>query len=410
MFDRVRRIGVAPIIALAAFLLVASPASSSVASKVIHSFDGGNGGGDPAGRLVFDGSGDLYGTTVVGGDAGCGTVYELPIEQFERRPEKVLYQFQCGADGKNPYGGVIFDGNGDLYGTTVAGGSGGACAGDGCGTVYELTPKGETVLYSFSGGDDGWGAGSAPAFDPRGDLVGTTPDGGAYSQGTVYELTPSRGRWHERVIHAFTGGADGGTGSLGALLVDGSGDLFGVTETGGTHSAGTVFEMLPDAGGAWDFRTLYTFKGQPDAASPYGGLVADAHGDLFGTTYYGGTSGNGAVFELRALSSHRWSESVVYDFKGGLDGANPTGTLHPDPFGDLVGTTTVGGSQACQCGTMFKIKLTTRQETVIHRFGATPGDGAFPYYGPIIDGGGVMYVTTAQGGALGQGAAVELQP
>jgi uncharacterized repeat protein (TIGR03803 family) len=397
--------------ALFVFAVLPFAADSAVPSKVIHSFNGGNAGGDPAGRLIFDGSGDLYGTTVTGGASGCGTVFELPIAEFEKRDENVLYNFSCGADGKNPYGGVTFDnsGNFDLYGTTVAGGSGGTCSGDGCGTVFELTPKGETVLYNFTGGNDGSGPGGGVVFDKAGDLYGTTPDGGADSAGTVYELIHRTGGWRERVIHTFTGGADGAVGSLGLLLIDGSGDLFGVTEGGGAHAAGVVFEMLPDPNGAWDFRTLYAFRGQPDAAFPYGGLIADAKGDLFGTTYYGGTSGDGTVFELRAEPGRHWIESVVYDFKGGNDGSNPTDTPAFSPFGEIVGTTSMGGTSTCDCGTVFKIKLTTRQETVIHRFGA-PGDGMYPYYDLLLDGSGTMYTTTAAGGNSNSGAAVELDP
>ena len=144
----------------------------------------------------------------------------------------------------------------------------------------------------------GFGPGGAVVFDSSGNMYGTTPDGGAYSAGTVYELTPGRKGWRERVIHAFTGGSDGSTGSLGPLLVDASGDLYGVTELGGAHGAGTVFRMSPRGRGGWDFRTLYAFAGSPDAAFPYGGLIAGANGALYGTTYYGGQAGAGAVFNL----------------------------------------------------------------------------------------------------------------
>ncbi len=113
------------------------------------------------------------------------------------------------------------------------------------------------------------------------------------------------------MIHAFTGGSDGATGSLGPLLVDASGDLYGVTELGGAHGAGTVFRMSPRGRGGWDFRTLYAFAGSPDAAFPYGGLIAGANGALYGTTYYGGQAGAGAVFELRP-QRHGWRERVLY--------------------------------------------------------------------------------------------------
>jgi len=175
---------------------------------------------------------------------------------------------------------------------------------------------------------------------------------------------------------------------------------------GGASGAGTVFEMVPGAGGTWMFRSLYQFKGTPDAVSPYGGLIADSRGNLYGTTYYGGTHGAGAIFWLRSLPAGRWQENVLYDFSGGMDGSNPTSTLKIDPVGGLIGTTTMGGG-SCDCGTVFNFRLSTLQETVIHRFGAS-GDGQYPYYGAIIDDEGRTYTTTATGGAYGQGAAIQV--
>ena len=200
-------------------LSVASWAADT--EKVTYNFTGGNDGGKPAAQLVFDSTGNMYGTTVVGGIYGCGTVFRLSLagDQWQ---ETVLYDFNCFETGKNPYGGVILDSAGNLYGTTVAGGSGGQCTGDGCGMVYELTKSGdtwnETVLYNFTGGDDGFGPGSALVFDKAGNLYGTAPDGGAFAAGVVYQLAPNNGQWQETVIHAFTGGDDGAVGSLGPLL------------------------------------------------------------------------------------------------------------------------------------------------------------------------------------------------
>ena len=234
----------------AAFALGAILALSAWAAdteKVLYSFTGGNDGGDPAAQLVFDGAGNAYGTTVVGGLYGCGTVFELTPLSGGRWQQSVLYNFSCFGDGKNPYGGVTFDGSGNLYGTTVAGGSGGACSGDGCGVVYKLTPSGggwtQTVLYNFTGGDDGYGPGSAVVLDKAGNIYGTAPDGGAYSQGVIYQLSLKNGQWQQTVIHAFTGGDDGAVGSLGSLLLDAAGNLYGVTELGGRYGAGIVFKL-----------------------------------------------------------------------------------------------------------------------------------------------------------------------
>jgi uncharacterized repeat protein (TIGR03803 family) len=357
--------------------------------------------------MLFDGAGNAYGTTVAGGRYGCGTIFKLKPVGGGNYSHSVLYDFACGFDGKNPYGGLTFDGKGNLYGTTVAGGNG-LCAGDGCGVLFELTTSGLNVLWDFGGTNDGWGPGGAVVFDKAGNLFGTTPDGGSHSVGTVYELSRRNGSWHEHVIHAFTGGADGGVGSLGALWVDGSDNIFGVTEIGGTHSAGTVYEMMPDGQGNWDFRTLYQFKGQPDAGSPYGGLIADGSGNLYGTTYYGGVYGAGSVFELHALPKQHWAERVVYSFKGGPDGGSPTSTLVFDSTGRLWGTTSAGGAAGCNCGTVFKVLLTIGQESVVHRFGAI-GDGQSPSYG-LTSSGGAYFGTTAAGGGSQQGTVFELTP
>jgi uncharacterized repeat protein (TIGR03803 family) len=398
--------------ALLAFALSVTLAGSSAASTsfgVIYAFTGGTDGGNPATGLVFDSVGNGYGTTVVGGLYGCGTVFKLKPLAHGAWQESVLYNFTCFGDGKNPHGGVTFDGSGNLYGTTVAGGAGGICAGDGCGVVFELTPGGEKVLYNFTGGNDGFGPGNAVVFDKSGNLFGTTPDGGTHSMGTVYQLTRSGGQWHERIIHNFTGGADGAVGSMGPLLVDGSGNLFGVTEIGGNHSAGTAYKMSPDAHGGFNFFTIYAFKGRPDAGFAYGGLISGSSGDLFGTTYYAGAHGHGAVFELTPNpSSHIWSERVLYSFKGNADGTRPSSTLLMDGSGNLFGTTAMGGSQ-CSCGTVFELSAHTWTETVLHRL-ASGTDGMNPYYGLSTDGHGNLFAAAVAGGANGQGTIFAVTP
>src|SRR5215475_14273245 len=162
------------VLVFAVALSLASQAADN--ENVTYSFTGGNDGGQPAAQLIFDSAGNMYGTTVVGGLYGCGTVFELSLSGNTWN-ETVLYNFDCFSTGKNPYGGVTLDGAGNLYGTTVSGGSGGECSGDGCGVVYQLTKSGdtwsETVLYNFIGGDDGFGPGSAVVFDKAGNLYGT---------------------------------------------------------------------------------------------------------------------------------------------------------------------------------------------------------------------------------------------
>jgi len=390
------------------------------AEKVLYRFSGGNDGGDPASQLIFDSSGNAYGTTVVGGSFTFGTVFKLTPHANGKWTETVLYSFLGGADGKNPYDGVTMDAKGDLYGTTVSGGSGGTCSGDGCGTIYKLTRAdnswSESVLYSFTGGTDGAGPGGGVVFDKKGNLYGTTPDGGkpngcgGIGCGVVYQLAPTKnGGWRQKVIHTFTGGDDGATGSLGLLLLDKNGNLYGVAEQGGAHGTGTAFELSPVSGGKWKMNILDGFKGTPHAGFPYGGLISDASGSLYGTTYYGGANGLGSVFKLTQGSNGKWSESVLYSFKTGTDGNSPTSTLVFDAHGNLYGTTSAGGD-ANGDGTLFKLTATSGKwkESVVYRFKNSP-DGANPYYGLVLDKAGNLYGTTAIGG-VGAGVVFELTP
>jgi len=399
--------------------LIVLPAGSCwglTTEQVIYDFTGGVDGGDPASQLVFDSSGNAYGTTVVGGAAGCGTVFQLSKNQQGQWQQTVLYSFSCFGDGKNPYGGVTFDAQGNLYGTTVAGGSGGVCSGDGCGVVYKLTHASggwtESVLYSFGDFPDAGGPGSAVVFDRAGNIYGTAPDGGAYAEGAVYELSPNGDQWTETVIHDFTGGDDGAIGSLGPLLPDVAGNLYGVTELGGQYGAGTVYKMSA-AGGTWNLTTLYAFMGEPDAGFPYGGLIADAHGNLYGTTYFGGANGAGAVFRVGPAANARggWRDAVLYSFTGGTDGGSPTSTLLFDASGNLYGTTSAGGDPGCDCGVAFELSPNGAgwSEGVLHTFGTLP-DGANPYYGLTPDGMGNLFGTTASGGRHSQGTVFELTP
>jgi uncharacterized repeat protein (TIGR03803 family) len=396
---------------LAAFVGACSAADTE---SVAYNFTGGNDGGTPAAQLVFDGAGNIYGTTVVGGLFGCGTVFKLGFSGNQWN-ETVLYDFDCNGTGKNPYGGVILDTSGNLYGVTVAGGSGGICSGDGCGVVYELAKSGDTwseiVLYNFTGGDDGFGPGSPLVFDKSGNLYGTAPDGGAYQAGVVFQLAPNNGQWTQTVIHAFTGGDDGAVGSLGPLLLGADGSLNGATELGGKYSAGIAFKITP-SGNTWTFTTVYAFQGLPDAGFPYGGLVADPHGRLFGTSYFGGTNGLGSVFEISAGATIMtlWKESVLYSFQGTDDASFPTSSLVFDASGNLYGTSSTGGNPSCDCGTIFKLAPSSGgwTESVLHSFGGT--DGHSPSYGVTPDGKGNYFGVTPAGGLYGQGVVYQITP
>jgi uncharacterized repeat protein (TIGR03803 family) len=376
-------------------------------AKVIYSFAGGTDGEYADTELVVDSAGNLYGATVQGGKFNSGTVFELS-RSGDTWTHTVLYNFMGGTDGGEPYKGVTLDAQGNLYGTAVTGG-GGSCEG-GCGVTYKLTRSGGTwtqsVVHAFTGGDDGSGPGSPVVFDRAGNLYGMTPTGGANGLGTIYQLSRVDGSL--RVIHTFTGGADGSGGSAGRMAFDPAGNLYGVATTGGGNQAGVAFKLIPTQSGEWKAQPLYAFKDEPDAGFPYGGLVADKKGNLYGTTYYAGAHDVGTVYRLSQRNG-KWVETGLYSFKGGTDGSGPISTLAFDQAGNLYGTASEGGA-GCNCGTIFKITLVGNPGySVAYRFQNAP-DGAFPYDGMVMDSTGTLYGATTHGGTSGEGAIYSFTP
>ena len=296
-------------------------------TDVIFSFEEDNGEYADT-DLETDSAGNIYGTTVLGGDSGSGTVFQLSLTP-NGWAQTTLYSFMGGNDGGEPYKGVTLDRDGNLYGTAVTGGSG-SCEG-GCGVLYKLTKtKGkwtQKVIHAFTGGDDGSGPGSRVTVDHAGNIYGMAPTGGAFGLGTIYQVRPpSTGAVTFKVIHAFTGGADGSSGSAGRMILH-DGHLYGAATTGGNQGSGVVFELTPRPLGGWDFRTIYTFQGQPDGSFPYGALLFDASGNIYGTTYYGGTNGIGAVYTLTPQAVGEWTEEVIYSFQQGTGGNSPISTM-----------------------------------------------------------------------------------
>ena len=394
-------------ICAALLLLTSSPLLAST-TRMIYSFSGGAGGEYLDSELVMDSAGNLYGTTVQGGTTSSGTVFQVTPSGVHT----VLYNFSGGADGAEPYKGVTIDSQGNLYGTTVAGGSG-SCE-SGCGVVYKLTNSGGTwsqsVIYAFTGGNDGAEPGSPVALDKHGNIYGTTPIGGANGLGVVYQLKPdAAGGWTFHVIHTFTGGEDGIGGSAAHLLITRSGKIYGACTTGGAFGNGTVFEMSFDDG-QWRFQTLYAFKGGPDGAWPYSGLVFDSDHNLYGTTYYGGVNGLGTVYKL-SRTNGIWKESVLHSFAGGTQGDSPLSTLARDASGNLFGTASDGGAP-CSCGVIYKMAQDTSGNwtyTVRYRFPGTPSLG-ISYNGMVRDVSGVFYGTTVHGGNTDDGAIYKFTP
>ncbi len=273
---------------------------------VLYRFTGGKDGNNPNGVLTLDSSGNLYGTTYYGGGgfSAGGTVFELSPRANGYWSVKVLHSFNDnGTDGSHSSSGLSFDASGNLYGTTCAGGAYQS------GIVFELSPTGggswaEKILHDFnSSGTDGVCPGGGLASDSVGNLYGTTVSGGTHHYGTVFELTPSAGgEWTEQVLHEFNGGSgDGSTPYIGVLF-DASGNLYGATTYGGTYKRGTVFKLTP-TGGSWAESVMHNFGSGPDGQNPAGDLLMDGSGNLFGLTQFGGAYdglfGSGTVFEIK---------------------------------------------------------------------------------------------------------------
>jgi len=397
------------LVTCAAMVLLATVAWAASTAKLIYSFAGSGDGEYTDTELVMDSAGNLYGTSVQGGIYGGGTVFQVTPAGVHT----VLYDFTGGADGGEPYKGVTLDAQGNLYGTAVTGG-GGSCEG-GCGVTFKLSNSGgvwtQSVIHTFTGGKDGSGPGSPVAIDEQGNVYGTTPTGGANGMGVVYQLRPgATGGWTLRVIHTFTGGSDGGGGSASRLMIDATGNLYGVCTVGGTNGFGTVYKMS-SVQGKWQFTTLYAFKDQPDGALPYGGVISDKAGNLYGTTYYAGVHDLGTVYKL-THSNGTWTESVLYSFKGGTDGASPISSLVADAAGNLYGTTSDGGAAACVCGVIFKLTRGATgkwTESVAYRFPGMPQPG-FAYNGMVAGSTGTFYGATVHGGSGNDGAIYQFTP
>ena len=336
--------------------------------SVLYSFGGASDGVIPESSLTIDVAGNLYGTTYQGGTANLGTVFELlpPLVTGGAWTEKVLYSFQGGNDGRNPYGGVTFDKNGNLYGTTQQGGVY-LCTERrlSCGTIYQLTPTGstwtETVLYQFQGRADGAFPDTALAIDSKGALYGTTTYSGGLNPrygGVVFQLNPQTGGlWTFATLYDFIG--TGQPGFEGDLLLDGRGALYGTSWSGGSSDMGFVYRLKPgSSAGTWTFSNLWSFSGI-DGSLPQGGVIRGTKGVLHGTTYSGGDLnkcnfiGCGVVFKLVAGTGDVWTGSVLHQFTGAKDGAAPQGALLRDRNGILYGTTSAGAKGS---GTIFKTK------------------------------------------------------
>jgi uncharacterized repeat protein (TIGR03803 family) len=404
---------------LAAALILGGAASAQVSERVLYTFTPNSvNGGSPMSPLLQDSAGRLYGTASTGGrqisPCPCGVVFELIPGAAGAWTYHLLYEFQgmLKGDGKTPSGNLVMDSAGNLYGTTSQGGTVRICGeNNGCGTVFKLTRNAtgrwaESVLHSFGGAGDGSTPYSGLTIDGAGNLYGAT----TYTEintggGQIFELSPnSDGTWTESILHTF-GVSPDGTAPISPVIFDGSGNMYGTTELGGTSNLGTVFELSPGAGG-WTENILYSFTGGQDQGVVFAPVTFDSAGNLFGTTTSSGSQG-GTVFELISSSDGTWSEKTLHTFGAGNDASRPApGGLALDRAGNLYGTTNGGGTSGW--GTVYRLRPQTNgtwTESVLYNF--TDGaDGALPYGVTLSKGPSLALFGSAWYGEIGTAGVV----
>jgi len=328
----------------------------------------------------------------------------------------VLHSFTGGGDGARPFSTPTLDPAGNLYGTTTWGGPGNCSPPYECGTVFKLSRRNSSwvlqTLYTFNPntGMDGYAPVGQLARDPSGILYGTTQSGGPHGDGTVFQLRPGATRpvaavapWTETRIHDFD--FSDGEQPSGDLLLDSAGNLYGTTCYGGTGEDGTVFTLIP-LNGAWTHSILHSFTGggyDDDGSCPKSGVVLDAAGNVYGTTYDGGAHGDGAVYQVTPSGS----ESVLYSFTGGSDGSLPTAGVIFDSFGNLYGATAQGGSGGS--GVVFELSPGDNGWTYSQIY-PLPGGGWGPYERLVLDASGNLYGTMFKSGYTGYGVIFKLTP
>jgi uncharacterized repeat protein (TIGR03803 family) len=399
-------------VGLSALAAGATMSASASSYSLIHNFTGAD-GQQPSGALVADSAGRLYGTTFLGGQQGGGSVFRL-TRSDKTWNEEVLFSFP-GSSGVR--GGVLIGPSGELYGTTVIGGAFAS------GTVWRLDPNGSswtlTTLHTFNpaGGKDGYYPNAGLVFGKDGLLYGTTmgqppQDGEQPTQspmyGTVFSVSPKGDGTEYALLHVFGGTNDGQFPGWGRLLVDNKGVLIGTTELGGTLSNGTAFRLAPPnkKRATWTETVLHNFGATGDAVGPFTGLVRGLDGASYGCAAWG-KNGFGAVYSLTSTG-----EQVLYNFgdQAGDPSAASSCDVTVDATGTLYGTATSGGANGK--GAVFKVTppvagQTGWTETVLHSFAGS--DGQNPSSAPLKRG-KVLYGVTDLGGSGGKGAAYSVTP
>jgi uncharacterized repeat protein (TIGR03803 family) len=412
-----------------------TPTANSWKETIVHSFAGVSADGARPQGVVVDKAGNVYGSTAEGGNGpcwdyqnvliGCGVVYRLSPRPDGTWAEDILYNFTGISNDAAPYGALVFDRAGNLYGVTTDGNQN-------QGEIFEMTPSAtpgaswiETVLINLQGENVVYPNGSL-VLDKAGNLYGTSWWGGVlcstnnYPCGLVFELlrpTISGRSWTLAVLHNFQTGE--GSTPFAGMVIDGAGNLYGTTSQGGDTSGtcvmwpyagcGTIFELSPNQSG-WALSTLYEFTRGSDGANPYGPLLRDSAGNLYATATTGGVAsctsnysslpGCGSVVKLAPVSGRTWITSVIYDFPFVVDGIKPDAGLVADSMGNFYGTTSSGGVN--NTGAVFKLVRTSNRAwhtNLLYSFGTLASrDGTSPTGGLIFDSVGNLYGTTQTGG------------
>src|SRR5882672_1133297 len=399
---------------LAVAVLLSAGLATAQVETVLHNFNNnGIDGTYPVANLILDASGNLYGTTPTGGAYGSGVAFELLPKTGGGWTEKILHNFNnVLTDGAQPYGPLVFDATGNLYGTTLGGGS------YAFGTIFELAPRaggawGFRILHSFNGSNgDANGSFAGLVFAASGNLYGTGVSGGTHNLGAVFELARTAGGgWAERVLYSFNSNGSDGFDPYAGLTIDATGNLYGVTVYGGAFGNGAAFELSHGPAG-WTETILHSFSnGAGDGGNPYANLVFNTAGDLFGCTLGGGTFSNGTVFELTPQGGGSWNESIVHNFDNiGGDGYYSQAALVSNG-GNLYGTTYAGGTRGV--GTVFELSPASGggwTENILLNFSNRGVNPNKPLAGMVADASGNLYGVTKYGGAYGFGAVFKITP
>lgn len=395
------------------FMLAGGPAAQAQSFSVIHHFTGGADGAVPKAGVTIEGAA-LYGATSGGGINGNGAIYQ--VKQAGSDWVTVpIFDFQAdGSTGASPQSRVFWGPDGHLYSTAYSGGA------NNNGVVFSLTPSAsicktascqdfwrEQVLYSFGVFDDGANPRGDLVWDQQGNFYGTTTGGGHFFVGTVFQMTPSQNGWTESLAYVFGGHPDPG-GPNSGVIFDGSGNLFGTTVAGGPNNTGTVFELNYLPGVGWTETTLYEFQNEDDGAAPWGGLVMDGSGNLFGATTSGFRGLRDAnIFEL-SPAGDSWTYKLLYTIPG-PGGCGPKASLTMDAGGNLYGTTVCDGSHFK--GNVFKLANTPNGWVYTSLYDFTGGDdGGDPFSSVAIGSDGTLYGTTVAGGMYGNGVVWMIKP